>query len=49
MSKLILRTFFEDLDGGDLAFVKAFLDRMECVDDGNSASRIVDWINGLEV
>ena len=29
--------------------VKAFLDRMECVDDGNSASRIVDWINGLEV
>ena len=24
--------------------LKAFLDRMECVDDGHSASRIVDWM-----
>ena len=45
-------TLFENVASFDMdeyaRRVKAFLDRMECVDDGRSASRIADWINSLE-
>ena len=38
----------EGFDAGDYAGrIKAFLDRMQCVDDGHSAERIADWLDAL--